>query len=588
MSFRVGGFELSARRVAPWPPVRRVRWLAVILLVSASLGIRGLDWGLPYRWHPDEKIDVADTMVRERSLEPPHFINPSLHAYVTYVAIRMVYALAPRQTIRYRLDAIVPLTDPTHPDRQLQFLSYRLSRLFSVFFQLGTVLLAFKIATHTFDETIGLITAWFTAVTMGLINMAHFATGESLLFLLCLWALWRFAWVTERGAWRDYAWAGVATGFACSTKYTPWILAVPFLVAHLTGRGTRLGLSGAGVARMSLTFVCTIGGFVATSPFAVLSWPSFRQALIITWYTGAPTGSLAHSERSWIPYIGILGNALGWPLFALALAGLVLGLWRVLHDDAGARVRALFLIHIAWTVSFYLFYGITPHRELRFILPIAPTLVLFAAVAAIAMVRAVHRPWVRRAGMASIVFVGLYSTVYSARASHMFTTDTRYTAARWLQALALPSGMSVDYLAVEAYLPHFDRPSFPIHFVPYVMEPRFYGSEFWRAMLRYFDDPAHGVIVDADFYYLRYFTRDGQARHPDRARLYGVLLTGQESPFRTVARITAQGPWWLDPRPEFVSPEVVVFATRAAVPDSAMMPSMPPAPQDVMRVIGPK
>jgi hypothetical protein len=96
IALRIGSIEFSARRVpasSGWPPRRTIAWLAMILLLSAALGIRGLDWGLPYQWHPDEKVQLADIMVLDRTLAPPHFINPSLHAFTTYVAVRLAYAL---------------------------------------------------------------------------------------------------------------------------------------------------------------------------------------------------------------------------------------------------------------------------------------------------------------------------------------------------------------------------------------------------------------------------------------------------------------------------------------------------------------
>ena len=588
VALRIGGIEFSARRVAAssdWPPRQTLAWLALILVLSAALGIRGLDWGLPYQWHPDEKVQLADTMVRDRTLAPPHFINPSLHAYTTYVAVRLAYALAPRQALRYRLVANVELTDPQHPDRPIQFLAFRLARLFSAIFQLLTALLVFRIGRHVADDTTGLVAAWFTAATMGLVNMAHFATGESLLFLLCVWALWRFSYVAERGRWRDYALAGLATGLACSTKYTPWVLAVPFVVAHLAGRGLVPGCSLTGIAQMAFTMACTIAGFIAASPYAVLSWPLFRDALIITWFTGAPSGSLANIERSWIPYIGIVANALGWPLFALALVGMVIGGWRLLRAGTESRLRQFYGIHLAWIVVFYGFYGITAHRALRFIMPIGPSLVLIAAVAAVALIRSARRPGLRVAAVALATFVGVYSTVYAARTAHMFAADTRYAAGRWLQNLSLPPAMSVDYFSIEAYLPHLVRPSFQMRFVPFVLRTEYRGGDFWKEMYPYLDNPANGVIVDADFFYPRYLNPDWQARWPERIQVYRLLLTGEGSPYRPVARFTSHGPWWLDPRPELVCPEVVVFATRAAVPDSAAMPSMPPPREDVMRAI---
>jgi Dolichyl-phosphate-mannose-protein mannosyltransferase len=582
---RIGGFEFAARRVEPWPSRRTVRWLSAILLLSAILGIRGLDWGLPYQWHPDEKIMVADTMIRERTLEPPHFINPSLHAYATYVAVRLAYALEPRLALKYRTVANVEMTDPGHPDRPLQFLAYRLSRGLSVLFQLVTVVLLFKIGRHHFDESTGLVAAWFGAVTMGLVNMAHFATGESMLFMLCLWALWRFSLVADRGTWRDYALAGLATGLACSTKYTPWVLAVPFLAAHFAGRRIAPGLSRAGIARMAVTFGCTVGGFLLGSPYAVLSWPLFRHALIVTWFTGAPSGTLAGLERSWVPYIGILGNALGWPLFVLALVGLVVGLIRIVSRSAPAGVRRFYLIHVTWVVAFYAFYGLTSHRALRFIMPIGPSLVLLAASAALALITSTVRPSGRAAATAVTVLVGAYSTAYAARTAHMFVTDTRYAAARWIQNLPLPTGMPVDYFTIESYLPHFDRPSFPLRHIPFVLATEYRGGDFWKEMLPYLESPANGVIADSDAFYPRYFNLAVQARIPERVHLYKLLFTGQGSPFRLVARITSHGPWWLDPRPELVSPEMVIFATRAVVADSGIMSPMPPARDDVMRLM---
>ena len=104
-------------------------------------------------------------------------------------------------------------------------------------------------------------------------------------------------------------------------------------------------------------------------------------------------------------------------------------------------------------------------------------------------------------------------------------------------------------------------------------------------MYPYLDNAANGVIVDADFFYPRYFTPEGQARWPERTQVYRMLLTGEGTPYRTVARFASNGPWWLDPRPELVCPEVVVFATRAAIPDSAAMRDVPPPREDVTRRI---
>jgi hypothetical protein len=104
-------------------------------------------------------------------------------------------------------------------------------------------------------------------------------------------------------------------------------------------------------------------------------------------------------------------------------------------------------------------------------------------------------------------------------------------------------------------------------------------------MLPYFANPANGIIVDADAFYPRYFNLEWQARLPERIQVYRMLFTGHGSAFRPVARFVSHGPWWLDPRPELVCPEIVVFATPAVVPDDAAMRPLPPARADVMRLM---
>jgi hypothetical protein len=336
---------------------------------------------------------------------------------------------------------------------------------------------------------------------------------------------------------------------------------------------------------MALTMACTIGGFVAGSPYAVLAWPIFRNALVVTWFTGAPSGTLAGVERSWIPYISILANALGWPLFALSLVGLVLGLLRALTPGIDRRLRSGYLVHITWIAAFYAFYGVTSHRALRFIMPIGPSLVVLAAVAGMSFVRSARAPALRAAAIAVAVFVGLYSTAYATQTAHMFAADTRYAAGRWIQSLALPQGMAVDYFTIESYLPYFDRPSFPLRHVPFVLASQYRGGDFWKEMMPELENPSNGLIVDSDAFYPRFFNVAVQARLPERVHVYKMLFTGQGSPFRLVARITSHGPWWLDPRPELVSPEMVIFATPAVVPDSRVMSPMPPEREDVMRLM---
>ena len=74
-------------------------------------------------------------------------------------------------------------------------------------------------------------------------------------------------------------------------------------------------------------------------------------------------------------------------------------------------------------------------------------------------------------------------------------------------------------------------------------------------------------------------------RYPEASGELNALILDVALACKALARIVSHGPWWLDPRPELVSPEMVIFATRAIVPDTAVMAPMPAAREDVMRLM---
>ena len=80
-------------------------------------------------------------------------------------------------------------------------------------------------------------------------------------------------------------------------------------------------------------------------------------------------------------------------------------------------------------------------------------------------------------------------------------------------------------------------------------------------------------IVDSDMYYLRFFgdTFFGTAeRLRDRRELYEQLLRGAHaSGYRPVKWFVPHNWRWLDPRPEKVSPSIVVFAKPDILPDAS-------------------
>jgi hypothetical protein len=531
--------------------------LAVIVSVALALSVAGLDWGLPYQWHTDEKVTQAIHVLDSPRWDPDYFINPHLHIYVVAAAFKVAYLVYPGTHVVQSVGEILPLVDRDSSERRAQFLAMRLARGASILFGLATVVMVFLLGRRHWGEATGLLAAAFTAVTMGLVNLWHFATPEALLILLICAALGRFERVLARGDPRDYVIAAACVGLACSTKYTAVILAVPFLGAHLAGRG-RSALHRRGLLCLLLATVIVAAAFIAGTPLLIPDWRQFWEwGVVYNWYTGAPTGSLIEVKRSYLPYIGLLGDALGWPLCAASVLAVIAGIRTTLRGDRATAAWSGSFIHTLWIVAFYGFYGLSPHHALRFIVPIAPSLALLTASAATSLVRRPAAATSRRLVWGTVAALLMYSTVYTARADFMFEHDTRYAAGTWLNQAIPGRAAEIDYFAIEAYLPYFSKPAFALHHEAFIEQVTLHGAAFWNRADGYLRNSS-APIVDSNFYYDRFL--DYPKRFPERAAFYRYLLTGTDpAGVRPIARFTFENPWWLNPRPERIAPEVVVF-----------------------------
>jgi hypothetical protein len=126
------------------------------------VNLAGITWGLPARWHPDEKADVAARMARAGTLEPDSFINPSLPLYVEWPFL-WIQARATEGDAR--------AGDPLLLGRILCALAGA-----SAVFVIG-------LAAGRLRRDLGLLAAASLALSPGVANLCHFATPEPWLLL---------------------------------------------------------------------------------------------------------------------------------------------------------------------------------------------------------------------------------------------------------------------------------------------------------------------------------------------------------------------------------------------------------------------
>ncbi len=575
-------------------PERRL--IASAALLALVLGLLGIQWGLPSRFHPDEKADVVAAMVRTQRLLPDSYVNPSLPLHLT----------APVVALQQRLGSALgePWSDPLLAARALSAAMAALS------------VLLLGLAAARAAPGVGGLAALLLAVSPALVTLAHFATPEP--FVLAASSLVLLVAV-RHVAGRAPAWAlGVALGLALSTKYTAAALAAPVLVALwlrprgpsragdraswlvaglvLVAAGTALvgpagsglasrlrlpdvrllhpesavafvrGLGAAGVVGGALVLAlvglaswkrtapwasaivrrevvlagaCALLAFLVGTPGALAEPRAFLSDLAFNAQTRHEYKGLVGEATSFLSYLGLAADALTLPVLAAAVAGLALAVRRAV------RGRPLALVVALAALVPYLLVASSGHRALRFLAPALPAAAWLAALALAAVPPARARRLltaavVARAAIASLLVVRL------------FFVDSRLLATRWIES-HVPRGATVELITNhEGYVPRVPegRTARVVRTLSREMAP---AERFEQAARAYPAEAAEWLVLTGAFY--ERFLEHPEQR-PERTRFFDDLLGGRLG-FTPAARFRQEG--WLRPPAEFLDPEIVIL-----------------------------
>ena len=332
-----------------------------------------------------------------------------------------------------------------------------------------TVLALYLLARDLCDRRVALLAAALTALAALHVQAGHFYTVEGLQTLFTVLLLWCLVRLVLRGERLYSLLAGALVALALATKVSSAPLALPFLLAHLhyplapgqsawPSRTRRLAL-GMAVSGVTLLLV---------QPYALLDWDRFwahasaerDMVLRIADYpfTRQFIDTLPYAYH--VRQMALFG--LGLPVGALVWAGLLFAVHR-----AATRREPAYLLVVAWAAAHLLIVGALPVKFLRYLLPVTPLLLLFAAqvmVAALDWSRA-RRPalasWVRAAIAVTIAAAALYALAFL----HVYSVPhPAVRAAAWIDGLDLAPDVVVLREHWNEPLPGLER--YTVHELP--------------------------------------------------------------------------------------------------------------------------
>src|SRR5712691_48551 len=567
--------------------------------LALALDLAGMTWGLPSRWHPDEKADNAAEMALGLRRRPDSFINPSLPLYLMAPALWLQARLAQAGVLRGRAaDALL------------------VGRTLSALAGAAAVYVLGRAALRA-HARLGALPAFLFALTPGAVNLCHFATPEAWL-LLGTAATVALALGHLRG--EVPAWAlGFALGVTSSTKYTAAALLVPALAAvwlrdpspaagaprrrllvllagallaaglvlalggaeplaaglhlkdarllhpeHALGfvrgvehallmAGAALALAAALAPRMpwaarlaqedvAVVIVAAAAGFLIGTPYALLDSRGFLSDLALNHQTRFEYKGLVGASTSYLAYVRLMRDALTGPFVVATAAGAVVAAGRAGAGDGAAAVV------LAGLLAPYLLVASSGHQALRFLAPALPAAAWLAAMGLAALPSAAARH-------AGAVLVLARAALGSVLVVRLFFVDSRLAARRWIEE-HVPAGSTVDLIANNpGYAPALP-PGRSLRVVPTLSREMAPADRFAEAAARYPAEASPWLVLTAS-YYERFLEHPDQ--RPERARFFNDLLA-ERSGFEVAARFRQED--WLHPPVEFVDPEIVILRKK--------------------------
>jgi len=442
---------------------RNVKWLLIgVVLLAFLLRIWGIDFGLPYLYHPDEPryVIIAQNIFKTGDLNPHWFNYPSLFYYLNALMYITYYPMGKLAGMFHSpLDIPAPITLTMGVGKTPMPSTFLLGRLLTANFGTASIILIFLAGRQLTNNTaVGLLAALMMAISPTNVKNSHLITPDTFLVFFILLSFWGCVKIFQQGGTWNYVFTGISVGLVASTKYNGAIIVFPMLIAHFLSHESKCSKNFRCFKepKLHLALILSVIVFLITTPFAILDHQQFLNDLqfeIHHYSTG-------HS--------GMEGNALNWYLeYLWKVEGLV-SLLAILEILRGfyARSKQTALCS-AFPVIYFPFISSFVVRNARTLLPLTPFLFLLASSFLVNLFKK-KNTWqsnkLKLVALCAVVVLIILSLIFPFMQTvkddiQLITVDSRETARIWI-ANNLPPGAKI---VIESYAPYVDPKSFYVH-----------------------------------------------------------------------------------------------------------------------------
>jgi len=388
----------------------------------------GLDWGLPYPMHPDERNMVisilqlnCNTPVFQECYNPHFFAYGQFPLYMTFIVSMLVQPLLGQFDVLH-FETVTLVLRSISASASL-IMVYYLYRIIADLFKLTKLRAVLTVLLVTFVPAF--------------IQFSHYGTTESLLMMfVSILIFYSLRFMDHRMQTGKYVRIiGIALGLAFSTKVSAGLFAaIPFFALTFRmieqrswDKVGKYWFVLMKIAAFSILF------FVITSPFNIIDWEGFvgsmdyESAVGLGTYKAFYTRQFEFTIPFIFQFIKVFPYTLGWPMYMLGSIGFFFLPWNKKFN----LIRFVLLILFAPNAVMYA-------KWTRFIAPGFPMMVLLGISFLYTISNRI--PKVSKAvliiGTCILIIPGVaYLAIYQ-------THDVRFVASRWMYE-NIPSSSSI-------------------------------------------------------------------------------------------------------------------------------------------------